>query len=338
MIGRVFRTGSAALSVIALAATFTAAPVAVGYGPFDAAAYAKGGGNGGGKGGGKGNGASKSASTKVKAKGGGGGSSAKRQGGGTGIGGDIDRALGRLFGQDKKQTRTSRTTGSAKSAPKTAPRSAKRPTETEVTSLEEPLTPLRPDQKGRWNASNANQNALDAHIRNENFNGTIGALAFYQLAGKAAAGEDLTEDEQNALDNLLGDYGATITDEDLEALLNSDDPDAPLWEVTDGTASCIDRCEGADADAANQDIANYVSDQNGTAEDQAIDDLWSDAQQRIIEDSNKSTDGIEDQLLDELAHDLGFERVDPDAEEGDPDGDPEVVVLPDDEPLIIITQ
>ena len=46
---------------------------------------------------------------------------------------------------------------------------------------------LSPSQKGKWNAAHANQAALDAHVRNMNFNGTIGALAQFQLAAKAAA-------------------------------------------------------------------------------------------------------------------------------------------------------
>lgn len=327
MIGRILKQSSSALTIVALAATFTTAPAAIGHGPFDAAAHAKGG-NGKENGGGKGNGAVKSASakTKIKAGGGSGNGGAKRNGGGgNGFARDVDRAIGKLLGTEKKKSRSS---GS-----RTAKAAATVEPDVEMTEVETPVEPLRPNQKGKWNAANANQRALDVHIRNEKYNGTIGALAFYQLAGKAAAGEELNADEQRALDNLLGDYGPEITDGELEDLLNSGEDGAPVWEVVDGTASCVANCDGADTDGANQDIADYVDEQEMDAEDQAVQDLWADAQQRIIDDSNKPTEGIEDQLLDELAHDLGFERFDPDAE--DPDGDDEVVVLPDDEVIVV---
>jgi len=324
MIRRTLKLGSATLSVIALAAAFTAVPALIGHGPMDAAAYAKeGNGKGGGKGGGKG--ATKSASAQTKTTSSGGKGATKR------LGGDLDRAIGRLLGTEKQRART---TGTSKGGGK-KPTAVVEP-EVEVTSVEESLTPLAPNQKGKWNAANANQRALDAHIRNENFNGTIGALSYYQLAGKAAAGEELNEYEQRALDNLLGDITPEITDSELEALLNSGDEGAPVWSVVDGAATCVENCDEADTDAANQDIADYVDEQGTQAEEQAIQDLWASAQQRIIDDSNKPTEGIEDQLLDELASQLGFERVVP---EKDPvSEDEDVVVLPDDEEIIVITE
>ncbi|MBT8417152.1 MAG: hypothetical protein KJO42_06900, partial [Silicimonas sp.] len=102
-----------------------------------------------------------------------------------------------------------------------------------------------------------------------------------------------------------------------------DATDAPVWDVTDGTATCTANCEGVDTDAANQAIADYAAEQESGAGDQAVQDLWTDAQQRIIDDSNKSTEGIEDALLDDIAHALGFTR--PSEEEIDPEIDPEGV-------------
>ena len=314
MIGRTLKIGSTALSAVALAVAFTAAPAVVGYGPLDAAAHAKGGnGKGGGNGGGKG--ANKSASAKSKA-GGGNGATKRRNGG------NLDRAIGRLLGTEKQKSRTTRTARGGKAATATVE-------EVEVVSTEEPISPLSPDQKGKWNAANANQRALDVHIEKEKYNGTIGALAYYQLAGKAASGEELNEYEQRALDNLLAGYDGDLTDGELEDLLNTGEDGAPIWEVVDGAASCVDNCDTADQDAANQQIADLNN-------DAAVQELWSDAQQRIIDDSNKPTEGIEDQLLDELATQLGFERYDPEEDVIDPDVDEEVVVVDDE--VIIITE
>lgn len=298
-----------ALACAALALTMTAAPIALSIPDMDGAAYAKNGnGNGGGNGGKGGKGKSDDAKLKKGSKSK--GTSTTRRGG-------ID-PVKTIRGLFKKPAKTKRSASKRQQS-----------TTTTATVETEVVTALTPNQKGRWNAANANQNALDAHIRNQNFNGTIGALSYYQLAGKAASGAELTEDEQAALDSLLGDTGATIPDSELEDLLNSADPDAPVWSVSGGTATCTANCDGVDVNAANQDIADYVDEQDANAQDQAIDDLWADAQQRIIDESNKPTEGIEDQLLDELANDLGFDRmdtIDEDAEAVDPD---EVTLLPE---------
>lgn len=321
---------TSALAITALAATFVTAPTLSQIAPVADAAYAKGG-NGGGNGGGKGNGGAKSSSAKSKGGNGGGGKSGTKRR--SGIGSDIDNALGSLFGKPKSTA--PKRSGGSKKAVAAAPVEEIEP-EVEV-ELEEPIIALRPDQKGRWNAVNANQRARDVHIMNEKWNGTVGTLALYQLAGKAASGAELNDYEQTALDNLLGDYSPEIGDGELADLLNdADDPDAPVWEVVGGTATCVANCDEADADAANQTLADYLDEQQGDAKSGAIQTLWEDAQQRIIDGAKPSSEDIHEQLLDELAHDLGFERFVPEAEV-DPEADPEVVILPDDE-VIVVTE
>ncbi len=314
----------AAVTILALAATFTLAPTFAPLGSMDAAAYAKGG-NGGGNGGGKGNGGDKAGKGKdksSKATKSRGSSKAKRSGSG-GLGASLK---GLFKKKDKKVTRKA-----------TKPRKAK----TQAATASTDTGALKPNQKGKWNAANANQNALDAHIRNGNFNGTIGDLAYYQLAGLAASDSELTPDQQAALDALIGDVTTEITDDELAALVNGDGSDdldgdgfndtLPNYEVADGIATCVSNCDGPIEQDANEVIADYVDEANAEAEAEARQNLLADAEQNIIDNSNKPTEGIEDQLLDELAAALGFERlmedpeVDPELDPGiDPDLDDEL--------------
>ncbi|MCV2873924.1 hypothetical protein OEZ71_16630 [Defluviimonas sp. WL0050] len=238
------------------------------------AAYAKNG-NGGGNGGGKG-----------------GGKSADKGGNGKGYGkgGNVNKGGG-------KRTTAAKSTKVIKKT-------------TTVSAV--PGEPLHPSELGKWNAKNANQAALDAHIRNQNFNGTIGALSQYQLAAKAAAGEELTEDEQAALDSLLGEREPVeVSDQELEDLLNADTVEGdPQYSVQDGVVSCSANCDAAD-EAAAQDIVDAAVDSAQDEADQAaLDDLLSDSEARIVDESNKelSPERTED-LLDELASALGVTRA-----------------------------
>ena len=178
--------------------------------------------------------------------------------------------------------------------------------------------PLHPSKKGKWNAVKANQAALDAHIRNQNFNGTIGALSQYQLAAKAAAGAELTEAEAAALDSLLGGGGMVdLSDQDLADFLNADTVEGdPVYSVEDGVVSCSDNCDAADVEAA-QALADAEAERLAEeAEQVALDDLLSASEARIVNESNKplSPEGTE-QLLDELASALGVTRAVPEIEE-----------------------
>lgn len=254
------------------------------------AAYAKNG-NGGGNGGGKG-----------------GGKSADKGGNG--------KSVGKAGGQG----------GSAKKGAKrkTAAKSTKVVKKTTAASAV-PGEPLHPSELGKWNAKNANQAALDAHIRNQNFNGTIGALSQYQLAAKAATGEELTEDEQAALDSLLGDREPVeVSDQDLEDMLNSDTVEGdPEYSVEGGVVSCSANCDDADVGAAQSIADAAVESVQDEADQAALDDLLSDSEARIVDESNKelSPERTED-LLDELASALGVTRALPVEEEEAPAEEP----------------
>jgi hypothetical protein len=285
------------VAVVALAASFTAAPSIINIGSFDDAAFAKNG-NGNGGGGGKSS-SSKGKSGNAKLKGKSASTSRGKSGGGAS---GVERSLRKLFGKDKKVSR-----GGGKPASKATESIESEfatdiDPEAEVEEAETELVALRPDQKGKWNAVKANQRALEVHIRNQKFNGTIGTLAQYQLAGKAASGETLTPDEQAAYDYLTGGSMAELTDEDLLERLNSDDDTAPVYDIVDGAIECVDNCDGALS--GEEAVAEATS--QATAED-----LLMASEQRIIDGSNKPTEGIEEQLLDELADALGFMRPDP---------------------------
>lgn len=288
--GSLIKAASFAIATLGMAAfvTTVALPDAV---------YAKNG-NGGGNGGGNGNGGG-------SGNGGGNGNGADKSGNGGSNKG----------GQGKSQ-------GAAKSVKADKP--AKPAAAAPVVKVKKKAivdatyeTPLHPSQKGKWNAANANQAALDAHIRNQNFNGTIGALSQYQLAAKAASGVELTEAEAAAIESLLGGGSYDVADQDLADLLNADTIDGdPVYSVNDGVVSCSENCDAADLEAA-QDLADAEAERlAGDAEQQALDDLLSASEARIVNESNKplSPEGTE-QLLDELASTLGVTRAMPEIDD-----------------------
>lgn len=262
---------AACFAIASLGATALVATVAM-----PDTAYAKGG-NGGGNGGGKG-------------------------------GGKSDHAGGKKGGYGKAKG------ASGKSAKAKPQHKHSKPVTTTSLETDGMLgAPLHPSEKGKWNASNANQAALDAHIRNQKFNGTIGALAQYQLASKAAAGEELSEAEQAALDSFVGNEAVEISDQELEDLLNGEAVEGdPVFSVEDGVVDCTANCDGVDL-AAAQDLADAeaaaIQDE---AEQAALDDFLSESEARIVNESNKqlSPERTED-LLDELASDLGVTRPAP---------------------------
>ncbi len=201
--------------------------------------------------------------------------------------------------------------GKGKSAAKSSAKTHGASATTDVSLTTGTAKPLHPRDLGKWNASNANQAALDAHIRNQNFNGPIGGLAQFQLAAKAAAGEELTAEEQAALDSLLGDGRAAVSDQALADALNSGAlPGDPVYAVDGGVVSCTENCDAVDL-AAAQAAADAEAAQMADAADQAaLDDFLSASEARIVDESNKqlAPDQTED-LLNALADRLGVTRA-----------------------------
>lgn len=300
------------VATVALAGVFAFAPSIVPVpGSMDGAAYAKN--NGNGKGGG----------------GGGGGGKADRGGGGGKDKGDRGARGG---SKSKKSAKAEKTRGK----PSWAGGSKKNQTQLASADATDETGELHPSQKGRWNAANANQAALDAHMRNGNYNGTIGALTQYQLAAKAAEDyEGLSELEKSALDSFGIFEDVDIADEDLAGVLNEGAVEGdPEFEVIDGVVSCSANCpedatELAELESNAQMAADgYVEMEQQAADEQAVDDFYTASEQRIIDMSNKPTDGIEEELLDDIAEDLGVTRPEPEeageeeASNGGGDSDP----------------
>ncbi|MDE0589531.1 hypothetical protein OU789_06310 [Halocynthiibacter sp. C4] len=190
---------------------------------------------------------------------------------------------------------------------------------TRTTSLDsDEAAPLHPREKGRWNASNANQKALDAHIRNGNFNGTVGTLAQYQLAAKAANGDELNEYEQRALDEFITKTEPEVTDADIEDFLNdSENNEAPIFTSENGVVMCSDNCPEDEQEllALNESAQKLVDEEiakRDTEFTQAqLDQFLQDSEDRITYSSNKTlTPERNDNLLDEIADDLGVVRAD----------------------------
>jgi hypothetical protein len=216
--------------------------------------------------------------------------------------------------------------GSSKSSASKKPAKNTTPAVTTTVAVEtEVETSLHPSQKGKWNAANANQKALDAHIKNQNFNGTIGALSQFQLAAKAAAGEELSEIEQAALDHLIGGEAATVSDADLADYLNADAIEGdPVFSVSDGVVSCSANCDGVDMTQAQLDADAEATRLQDEIQQAAYDDLLTDSEQRIVDESNRSlSPDLTEDLLDELAGQLGVTRS---AVITDPDLVPEEVI------------
>ncbi len=201
--------------------------------------------------------------------------------------------------------------GKGKSAAKSSAKASGAPEATDVSLATGPETPLHPRDLGKWNASNANQAALDAHIRNQNFNGTIGGLAQFQLAAKAAAGTELTAEEQAALEGLLGGGAGAVSDQALADSLNAGAlPGDPVYAVDGGVVSCTENCDAVDLAAAQAAADTQAALLADAAEQAALDDFLSASETRIVDESNKtlSPDQTED-LLDELADRLGVTRA-----------------------------
>ncbi|PPB80872.1 hypothetical protein LV82_01605 [Albidovulum inexpectatum] len=236
-------------------------------------------------------------------------------GGGNGKGADRDRGGDR--GSRSDRGNGARSERPAKPVREVRPAKPSAPGQAGKSSTVTEAAPLHPSEKGKWNAANANQAALDAHIRNQNFNGTIGALAQYQLAARAAAGEELTEAELAALDGFIPDPDPVQIDTELAALLNEGATEGdPIYSVESGVVSCVANCDGIDLEAvqaiADAEAARLAED----SQQAALDEFLTASEARIVEESNKSLspERAED-LLDELAGALGVSRAGADAED-----------------------
>ena len=206
----------------------------------------------------------------------------------------------------KSSAKATKTRTQTKKTTKTAAQ-VKIQTKAKVAATDE----LAPNLKGRWNASNANQAALDAHIRNQNFNGTIGALAQMQLAAKAAAGETLNDAELAALESFIGSEEIAVDDSALADLLNADAVDTdPVYSVEDGVVSCTANCDNADVEAAQATADAEAERLQEEAQQAALGGFLEDSEARIVDESNKtlSPDQTET-LLDGIAADLGVTRA-----------------------------
>ncbi len=173
---------------------------------------------------------------------------------------------------------------------------------------------LHPSQKGKWNAMNASTNALDAHIANGNFNGTIGALSQVRLAAMAAAGGELTPEQQAALDGFV-DTGDVMADPQAIADALNEGTDAtldPQFAVDEnGMVSCSANCDSIDdtALADKQAEADAIADElEADAVQEAYDQFLDDSRQRIIDESNKPLDEAQqEQLFDEMGDKWGLD-------------------------------
>lgn len=231
-------------------------------------------------------------------------------------------------GKSSAKTKSTKKSKSAKpsknkASAKTKPVKKNGQARVEKVSLTDDASALRPNEKGKWNASNANVNALNAHIGNQNFNGTIGALAQYKLAATAASGEPLNAFEQRALDGLVTVEPLDISDMDKTDYLNSEVGEGdPVFEVVDGTVSCTQNCpEDIDNPDGSNDYDTLVSDAQKALDEElqrldqenqqvALDTLLQESEKRIIDESNKTlSDERNDLLLDDIAMDLGITRA-----------------------------
>ena len=176
--------------------------------------------------------------------------------------------------------------------------------------------PLHPSEKGRWNASNANQRALDAHIRNQNFNGTIGALSQYQLAAKAANGDELNSYERAALEEFVDTSTPEVSDQRISRFLNQNSGDTGyVFDVNNGVVTCESGCpsDPDELEALERRAQNaadqYVEETEDQIEQRRLNAFLLESERRIIEDSNKDLTRERNQdLLDELADDLDVVR------------------------------
>lgn len=186
-------------------------------------------------------------------------------------------------------------------------------------------TGLAPNQKGKWNAMNANQAALDAHIANGNANGTIGALAQVQLAAKIAGGATPTDAELAFMEAAGYVAPDATTPQEIQDALNLDtDPAAdPQFGVDEnGVVSCTSGCDAMDEETLANTLAEKQAEADAIAQDleaAALEDSYADfldaSRQRIIEESNKAlSDEQQEMLFDEMGARWGLDLM-PEPEE-----------------------
>ena len=177
---------------------------------------------------------------------------------------------------------------------------------------------IRPNEKGRWNASGANQNALDAHIRNQNFNGTVGILSQYQLAAKAANGEALSDSERRALETFIDTDPLEVSDSTIEDFLNrSSAENGYTFNSDDGVITCKAGCDGLTEEelAALETRAQNAADKRvdtlqAEFEQKQLDGFLFRSERRIVRNSNKELTPERNQdLLDDIASDLDVVRL-----------------------------
>lgn len=199
---------------------------------------------------------------------------------------------------------------------------------------------LHPSQKGKWNAMNASTNALDAHIANGNFNGTIGALSQVRLAAMAASGAELTPEQQAALDGFVDTSGVMADPQAIaDALNEGTDPTLdPQYSVDEnGLVDCSANCDGIDeaALAEKQVEADAIADElEADAIADAYDQFLEDSKQRIIDESNKPLDEAQqEELFDEMGDKWGLdltpeeELAEEELAEGEPPVEEEIIVV-----------
>ncbi|QPH55477.1 hypothetical protein [Pontivivens ytuae] len=178
-----------------------------------------------------------------------------------------------------------------------------------VTESGEVERELHPRDLGRWNASNANQAALDAHVRNGNFNGTVGALAQYQLVSRYAAGEDLSAIEQQRVDELLsgGSRRARQVDIDDDLRRTNELSRAAGLDATYRLEGTTVTCTGTGCDDVAIELLQ--AEVNGQLPDDPAmnaDELLHLSEQRIVDGGPRETPG--EALLDTVANALGVVR------------------------------
>ncbi|MCV2869005.1 hypothetical protein OEW28_10235 [Defluviimonas sp. WL0002] len=183
-----------------------------------------------------------------------------------------------------------------------------------VASVETETATLPAYKKGKWNAMNANPQALAAHVANGNFNGTIGALAQANLAAKAASGAELTPEEMAALAGFVDTSDIMADPEAVAAALNEGtDPGVdPQWGVDEnGVVSCNANCDGIEQSTIDEKQAEadgIAEDLEAEAIEAAYDQFLEDSKQRIINESNKAlSEAEQEQLFDEMGDKWGLD-------------------------------
>ncbi len=186
-------------------------------------------------------------------------------------------------------------------------------------------TGLEPNQKGKWNAMNANEAALGAHIANGNVTGAGRSGRWRRCAGR--------EDRRGATPTVaeLAMEGAgyvapdATTPQEIQDALNLDtDPAAdPQFGVDEnGVVSCTSGCDAMDEETLANTLAEKQAEADAIAQDleaAALEDSYADfldaSRQRIIEESNKAlSDEQQEMLFDEMGARWGLDLM-PEPEE-----------------------